>query len=150
MWSGEDKARDAVRRQGRGLSMVQLVEKVAEAVVRVRETRQQAGSPGDRGEYGGDPQELALLWRARLEEWQRVVAVVEAGANATYEPGQDRQGTLWAEEREQRRRDALVRHEGWMVKRRDEQGELRLGLWLAEDVSRRLRFMAARAGCTPE
>ncbi|MEU0787359.1 hypothetical protein ABZ341_38170 [Streptomyces sp. NPDC006173] len=97
MWSGEDKARDTVRRQGRGLSAGQLAEKVAEAVVRVRETGQQATSPGDWSEYDGDPHEVALLLRqARLEEWQRIAALVETGEHPTYEPAQDRQGTLWA------------------------------------------------------
>ncbi|MEU0787328.1 hypothetical protein ABZ341_38000 [Streptomyces sp. NPDC006173] len=150
MWSSEDKARDTVRRQGRGLSAGQLAEKVAEAVVRVRETRQQAASPGDWGEYGGDPSELALLWQARLEEWQRIAALVERGEHPTYEPAQDHQGTLWAGEREQRRRDALTRQEGWLAQQRDKEDELRVDLWLAADVSRRLRSMAARAGITPE
>ncbi|MFD7684482.1 hypothetical protein [Streptomyces sp. NPDC060187] len=150
MWSSEDKARDTVRRQGRGLSVSQVAEKVAEAVVRVRETRQQAASPGGWGELGGDPEELGRVWEARLEEWRRVAALLESEGHATYEPGQDDQGTLWAGEREQRRREALTRQEGWLAQRRDEQDELRVELWLAADVSRRLRAMAARAGLVPE
>ncbi|MFD9495205.1 MULTISPECIES: hypothetical protein [unclassified Streptomyces] len=55
-----------------------------------------------------------------------------------------------AGEREQRRREALTRQEGWLAQQRDEQDELRTELWLAADVSRRLRSIAARAGVTPE
>ncbi|MFD5724436.1 hypothetical protein [Streptomyces sp. NPDC127036] len=150
MWSSEDKARDTVRRQGRGLSASQVAEKVAEAVVRVRETRRQAASPAGWGELGGDPKELAWVWEARLVEWRRIGALLEAEGYATYEPGQDDQGTLWAGEREQRRRDALIRQEGWLAQRRDEQDELRAELWLAADVSRRLRSIAGRAGISPE
>ncbi|MER7978325.1 hypothetical protein [Streptomyces sp. NPDC095817] len=149
MWSSEDKARDTVRRQGRGLSAGQLAEKVAEAVVRVRETRQQAASFAGKGEYGGDPVELALLWQARLTEWERVAAVVELAGHRAYAPGQDREGSLWAEEREQRRMEALARHEGWIAQRQDEE-ELGVGLWLSGDVSGRLRIMAARADLTPD
>ncbi|MFD6294707.1 hypothetical protein ACFWFU_07865 [Streptomyces sp. NPDC060235] len=150
MWSSEDKARDTVRRQGRGLSAGQVAEKVAEAVVRVRETRAQAASPGDWGELGGDPVELAGVWAARLVEWRRVAALLEADGHPTYEPSQDQEGTLWAGEREQRRREALTRQEGWLAQQRDEQDELRAELWLAADVSRRLRAIAGRAGLSPE
>ncbi|MFD9404971.1 hypothetical protein ACFWA4_39915 [Streptomyces sp. NPDC060011] len=150
MWSSQDKARDTVRRQGRGLSMSQVAEKVVEAVVRVREARQQAAAPGGWGEVGGDPAELARVWEARLVEWRRVAALLESDGHATYEPGQDPQGTLWAGEREQRRREALTRQEGRLAQQRDEQDELRTELWLAADVSRRLRSVAARAGVTPE
>ncbi|MFE9813073.1 hypothetical protein [Streptomyces sp. NPDC005548] len=151
MWSSEDKARDTVRRQGRGLSASQVGEKVAEAVVRVRETRQQAATPaGSWGELGGDLAELAWVWEARLVGWRRIAALLESQGHATYEPTQDHQGTLWAGEREQRRREALTRQEGWLAQRRDEQDELRTELWLAADVSRRLRAIAAQAGVSPE
>ncbi|MFD9400268.1 hypothetical protein ACFWA4_15830 [Streptomyces sp. NPDC060011] len=150
MWSSEDKARDTVRRQGRGLSASQVAEKVAEAVVRVRETRQQAASPDDWGELGGDPAELARVWAARLEEWRRVAAFLKVKGHSTYEPAQDQQGTLWAGEPEQRRREALTRQQGWLARQRDEQDELRTELWLAADVSRRLRAIASRAGLSPE
>ncbi|MFI5998079.1 hypothetical protein ACIBAC_40245 [Streptomyces sp. NPDC051362] len=126
------------------------MEKVTEAVVRARETREQAASPGGWGELGGDPAELAEVWEARLEEWRRVAALLESQGHATYEPAQDRQGTLWAGEREQRRRDALTRQEGWLAQQRDEQDELRAELWLAADVRRRLRSIAGRAGISPE
>ncbi|MFF0190818.1 hypothetical protein [Streptomyces sp. NPDC005244] len=151
MWSSEDKARDTVRRQGRSLSARQVGEKVAEAVVRVRESRQQAAAPaGSRGELGGDPAELAWVWEARLVEWRRIAALLESKGYATYEPAQDPQGTAWVGEREQRRRDALTRQEGWLAQQRDEQDELRAELWLAADVSRRIRAIAARAGLSPE
>ncbi|MCX4920214.1 hypothetical protein [Streptomyces sp. NBC_00687] len=123
---------------------------VAEAVVRVQETREQAASPGGWGELGGDPAELARVWVARLEEWQRVAALLESEDHATYEPSQDQQGTLWAGEREQRRREALTRQEGWLAQQRDAEDELRVDLWLAADVSRRIRAVAARAGLGPE
>ncbi|MFD6751178.1 hypothetical protein ACFWDC_39600, partial [Streptomyces anthocyanicus] len=115
-------------RHGRGLSVSQVAEKVTEAVVRVRETRQQAASSGGWGGLGGDPVELAGVWEARLEERRRVAALLESEGQATYEPAQDRQGTLWAGEREQRRRDALTRQEGWLAQQRDEQDELRTEL----------------------
>ncbi|MFG2452910.1 hypothetical protein ACGFSG_26385 [Streptomyces sp. NPDC048512] len=151
MWSSEDQARDTVRRQGRGLTARQVGEKVAEAVVRVRETRQQAATPaGSWGELGGDPAELGRVWEARLVEWRRVAALLESEGHATYEPAQDQRGTRWAGEREQRLREALSRHEGWLAQQRDGQDELRAELWLAADVSRRLRAMAARAGASPE
>ncbi|MFG2441040.1 hypothetical protein [Streptomyces sp. NPDC048508] len=150
MWNSEDKARDTVRRQGRGLSAGQLAEKVAESVVRVRETQEQAAAPGGRGELGGDPAELAGVWEARLVEWRRIAALLESQGHATYEPAQDHQGTLWAGEREQRRREALTRQEGWLAQQRDERDELRTELWLAADVSRRLRAIAARTGVSPE
>ncbi|MER7983304.1 hypothetical protein [Streptomyces sp. NPDC095817] len=151
MWSSEDKARDTVRRQGRGMSAGQVAEKISEAQVRVQETRQfAAASAGDWGELGGDPTELAGAWEARLEEWERVAALLELDGHATYEPAQDPQGTLWAGEREQRRREALTRQEGWLAQQRDEQDELRVDLWLAADVSRRIRAIAARAGLSPE
>ncbi|MFD9584894.1 hypothetical protein ACFWBM_09465 [Streptomyces sp. NPDC059980] len=90
------------------------------------------------------------MWEARLEERRRVAALLESEGQATYEPAQDRQGTLWAGEREQRRRDALTRQEGWLAQQRDEQDELRTELWLAADVSQRLRAIAGRAGISPE
>ncbi|MFC8201626.1 hypothetical protein ACFUTV_40545 [Streptomyces sp. NPDC057298] len=45
MWSAEDVARASVRRQGEGLSVAQVADKVAEAQRRERETRQQLHSP---------------------------------------------------------------------------------------------------------
>lgn len=75
MWSAEDVVRALVRRQGEGLSVAQVADKVAEAQRRGRETRQELNSPtGDRGPYDSDPEDLAEQWMARHAEWRRIAA----------------------------------------------------------------------------
>ncbi|MFF3891269.1 hypothetical protein [Streptomyces sp. NPDC001914] len=150
MWSSEDRARDVVRRQGRGLSISALQDKVAEAVVRAGKFREQAASSGDLGVFGRDPQELAQIWAARHVEWKRIVALVEDSGQNTYDPELDREGTGWARERERRRLGALERHEGWLVQRREQLDELHVELWLTADTSRRLGAIADGAGLIPE
>ncbi|MFF5011346.1 hypothetical protein ACFY3G_52325 [Streptomyces phaeochromogenes] len=104
---------------------------VAEAERRERETRQQLNFPGDRGPYGGDPQDLAEQWVARHAEWRRVAALMD---------GQE------ARERDARREGALARHTAWEKERQDARDELKAQVWLSADVSRRLRAIAARTG----
>ncbi|MCX4561768.1 hypothetical protein OHA02_37030 [Streptomyces phaeochromogenes] len=89
MWSAEDVVRASVRRQGEGLSVAQVADKVAEAERRERETRQQLNFPGDRGPYGGDPEDLAEQWGARHAEWRRVTAVMDDQGWPVYSPEQD-------------------------------------------------------------
>ncbi|MER5399833.1 hypothetical protein [Streptomyces sp. NPDC002599] len=69
-------SRDVVRRQGRGLSISELEDKVAEAVVRVGKFREQAASSGDLDVFRRDPQDLAQIWAARHVEWQRIAALM--------------------------------------------------------------------------
>lgn len=152
MWSAEDLARDAARRQGCGLSVAQVAEKVAEAVRRVRETRQQLDAPADvdGGLYAPDPEHLAELWAAKRAEWHRIAALLETSGQQAYEPEQDAQGVVWAQEREARRQGALDRHAAWMKERQDAKDELRAQVWLSAGASRRVRAIAARAGLEPE
>jgi hypothetical protein len=106
MWSTEDLARDAARRQGRGLRAAQVAQKVAEAARRERETRQQLDVPAGREPYAGDPEELAELWAAKHTEWRRIAALLQTTGQEAYDPAQDDQGTAWAKEREARRQAA--------------------------------------------
>ncbi|MET9463130.1 hypothetical protein ABZY05_50685 [Streptomyces canus] len=69
IWDARDLARDTVRRQGAGLSAVEVAAKIEEAAARRRETREQSdGAPVDRGPYASDPRELAELWEAKHAE----------------------------------------------------------------------------------
>lgn len=87
MWSADDVARAAVRRQGEGLSVAQVADKVAEAERRERETRQQLDSPAvDRGPYDGDPADLAEQWVARHAEWRRITALMDGQGWPVYTP----------------------------------------------------------------
>ncbi len=104
MWSAEDVARATVRRQGEGLDREQVAAKVAEAERRERETRQQLRSPGGRGPYDGDPEELADQWVARHAEWRRVAALMSEQGWTVYAPDEDVQGGAWACERDARTR----------------------------------------------
>ncbi|MFI1212409.1 hypothetical protein ACH4UV_32955 [Streptomyces sp. NPDC020802] len=151
MWSAEDVARASVRRQGQGLSVAQVADKVAEAERRERETRQQLGFPAvDRGPYDGDPEDLAEQWVARHAEWRRVAALMDAQGWPAYSPEQDVQGGTWARERDAQREGALARRAAWQRERQDARDELKAQVWLSGDVSRRLRAIAARTGLEPE
>jgi hypothetical protein len=104
MWSTDDVARATVRRQGEGLSVAQVADKVAEADRRERETRQQLNSPAvNRGPYDSDPEDLAEQWVARHAEWRRVAAVMNGQGWPVYSPEQDVQGSTWARERDAQR-----------------------------------------------
>ncbi|MBU3869031.1 hypothetical protein KN815_34765 [Streptomyces sp. 4503] len=151
MWSREDVARDAARRQGHGLNVAQVAEKVAEAARRERETQQlHAPAETEGGPFAPDPERLAQLWAAKHAEWRRIAALLKASGQQVYDPGQDAQGVAWAQERDARRRGAVDRHAAWMRERREAKGELRAQVWLSADTSRRLRAIAARAGLEPE
>ncbi|MEU0454239.1 hypothetical protein ABZ322_14715 [Streptomyces sp. NPDC006129] len=150
MWSAEDLARDAARRQGRGLGAAQVAAKVAEAARRERETRQQLGVPASRDPYARDPEELAELWAAKRTEWRRIAALLQATGQESYDPEQDAQGTAWAHDREARQQGVRGRHAAWVKERQDAGDELRTQVWLPADTSRHLRTIAARAGLRPE
>jgi hypothetical protein len=63
-------------------------------------------SPGSRGPYGSDSQDLAEQWTARCVEWRRMAALMDEEGWALYRPEQDVQDSTWAREREDRRTDA--------------------------------------------
>ncbi|WAU78562.1 hypothetical protein O1Q96_01695 (plasmid) [Streptomyces sp. Qhu-G9] len=151
MWSADDVARAAVRRQGQGLSVAQVADKVAEAQRRERETRQQLHSPAVGCDpYDGDPEDLAEQWVARHAEWRRVAALTDAQGWPVYSPEGDVQGSTWARGRDAQREGALPRRAAWQMERQDERDEWKAQVWLSAEVSRRLRVIAARTGLEPE
>ncbi|MFJ5954057.1 hypothetical protein [Streptomyces noursei] len=151
MWSAEDRAREAARRQGRGLTGAQVAQKVAEAAVREQETQRQLGEPqSDRGPFTADPEELAELWVAKHVEWRRIAALLETTGAPVYIPEGDVEGAVWAREREERRQTTLDRHAAWVRERQEAQEELRAQVWLPAAASRRLRAIADQAGLRPE
>ncbi|MFE9687831.1 hypothetical protein [Streptomyces sp. NPDC006285] len=152
MWSAEDVARSAVRRQGEGLSVEQVAGKVTEAQRRERETQQQLlDSPAEgRGRDEEDPADLADQWVARHAEWRRVASLMSEQGWPLYRPEQDGQGSAWARDRDTRRQDALARHARWQKERQDARDELKTQVWLNADASRRLRAIADRTGLQPE
>ncbi|MFC8198319.1 hypothetical protein ACFUTV_23420 [Streptomyces sp. NPDC057298] len=66
--------------------MAQVADKGTEAQRRERETRQQLNSPGDRGPYDSDLEDLAEQWVARHAEWRRVTALMDAQGWPVYIP----------------------------------------------------------------
>ncbi|MFI6341193.1 hypothetical protein [Streptomyces sp. NPDC050535] len=151
MWGVEDVARATVRRQGEGLSVVQVADKVAEAERRERECQQELSSPGvDRGFYEGDPAEIAGQWVARHAEWSRVAALMDGQGWPVYSPERDVQGSTWAQERDIQRKGALARRAAWQMEQQDARDELKAQVWLNADTSRRLRAIAACAGLSAE
>ncbi|MER7794693.1 hypothetical protein [Streptomyces sp. NPDC097640] len=149
---GRNKARDAVRRQGKGMSAAQVDEAVAEAAVRKREAREQLWSFSGQGPYpyAPDPQGLAELWEAKHAEWRRVEGLMGSSGWATYDPKQDTQGSAWAQERAERRSRALEAHAAFLKQRREAAEELRAEVWLSAGPSRQLRAVASRVGLAPE
>ncbi|WP_307530820.1 hypothetical protein [Streptomyces umbrinus] len=124
MWSAKDVARATVRRQ--------------------------LDSPGDRGPYEWDPEDLAEQRVARHTEWRRITALMDAQGWPVYSPEQDVQGSTWARERDAQREGALARRAAWQMEQQDARDELKTQVWLSADVSRRLRAIAARTGLEPE
>ncbi|MFJ6393911.1 hypothetical protein ACIQJT_40770 [Streptomyces sp. NPDC091972] len=154
MWSPEDVARAAVRRQGEGLDQGQVASKVAEAARREQETREQlrtsAASLSGLDGLREDPERLAAVWTARHTEWRRVAALMEQEGWPVYAPEQDVKGSEWAQKRDTARDGALARQAAWQKERQDARDELQAHVWLPADASRRLRAIAARTGLTPE
>ncbi|MFD9813290.1 hypothetical protein [Streptomyces sp. NPDC059080] len=154
IWSSEDVARDAVRRQGAGMPAARVAEAVAQATVRERETAEELRSPGP-VEPGGlvaspDPAELAEMWAARHAEWRRVQALMEASDWSTYGPEGDSVGSAWAAERTVRREQALAAHAAHLERRREAAEEVRGEVWVGAGAGRLLRQAASRAGLTPQ
>ncbi|WP_432003652.1 hypothetical protein [Streptomyces sioyaensis] len=152
IWSSEDVARDAVRRQGAGMPAARVAEAVVQAAVRERETAEELRSPGsvERGLVASDPEELAEMWVARHAEWRRVLALVEASGWAVYEPERDSVGSAWAAERTVRREQALAAHAAHLERRREAVDEVRGEVWVGAGAGRLLRQVASRAGVTPQ
>lgn len=134
------------------MSAHQVARAVATAVVRVRETREELRSPAPRGEFGPDPQELADRWAALLTEWQRVAAHLAASGAGLYDGDQDKTGSAWAREREDRRTTALQNHAAWAEQQRQKRDgdELHAEFWVSAPAGRRIRAAAARAGLSPD
>ncbi|SCE21515.1 hypothetical protein [Streptomyces sp. DvalAA-19] len=150
IWSSEDLARDLVRRSSTGgLTLAQVTEAVSEAAVRERETLEELRSPSSRVQepFGWDPEELAERWAARHAEWRRILALMQASGWGTYEPERDTEGTLWAQEREDRRAQFLARH---AAHREQVSDGLRADVWLSARAGRLIRALAARTGLTPD
>ncbi|MEU6242800.1 hypothetical protein [Streptomyces sp. NPDC047024] len=149
MWSAQDVARDQIRRQVNGLDMAAVAEKVAEAAARECETAEQLRRGGSFSEFESDPERLAAIWAAKHVEWQRIRDLMAQDGWGAYEPGQDAHGSKWAQEREERRDDALVARAAFEARRREEADELRTELWLSAAPSRLIRAAADRAGLMP-
>ncbi len=151
IWSSEDVARDAVRRQAAGMPAGRVAEVVAQVAVRERETAEELRSAGlvERGLVASDPEKLAEMWAARHAEWRRVQALMEASGSSVYEPERDSAGSAWAAERVARWEQALAAHAAHLERRREAADEVRTEVWLPAGPSRRLRQAAARAGLTP-
>ncbi|MFJ9570755.1 hypothetical protein [Streptomyces bacillaris] len=149
IWSSEDLARDVVRRNSTGgLTLAQVTEAVSEAAGREQETLGELRSPSSQQEpFGWDPEELAERWAARHAEWRRVQALMQASGWDTYKPEQDVEGTLWAQEREERRAGFLARHAAHREQAAD---GLRADIWLSARAGRLIRALAARTGLTPD
>lgn len=153
IWNAQDVARDAVRRQGSGMSVEQVEAAVAEATVREEETRQELHAPSPAGGGGlrlvaEDPQRLAQVWEARHAEWRRVQEWMASRGAALYEPELDGVGSGWAAEREQRRASALRAHADWSERRREERDQVQAELWLSAGAGRVVRAAAGQAGIT--
>jgi hypothetical protein len=146
MWSAQDVARDQVRRQANGLDVAAVVEKVAEAAVRERETAERLRGNGSFYTFEMDRERLAVTWLAKHAEWQRVRDLMSALGWRVYEPEQDVQGSVWAREREERLADALAAQAASGEQGREGADELRAEVWLSAASSRPLRAVAYRAG----
>ncbi|MER5974516.1 hypothetical protein ABT112_33250 [Streptomyces sp. NPDC002055] len=152
IWSSEDIARDAVRRQGAGMPAARVAEAVAQAAVRERETAEELRSEGpvERGLVASDPEELAERWAAQHGEWRRVQALMEASGWAVYEPERDSAGSAWAAERTVRRERAITAHAAHLEQRRAAADEVQGEVWVPAGAGRLLRQAASRAGLTPQ
>ncbi|MGP3691128.1 hypothetical protein ACTVZO_41755 [Streptomyces sp. IBSNAI002] len=149
MWSAEDVARDSVRRQGDGLPLTAVGERVAEAAVREQEAAERALVGGTFSEYEAEPERVAGIWAAKHVEWRRVRDLMAQCSWSRYEPDRDVQGSEWARSRAERRQAVLSGHAADLVRRQDERDELRAELWLSAGPSRLIRVAADRADLRP-
>ncbi|MFD3330877.1 hypothetical protein [Streptomyces sp. NPDC058701] len=125
-----------------------VAERIAEAAARERET-ERALVDGAFAEYGSEPERLAAVWAAKHRKWRRVSLLMDASGRDAYEPERDVQGCEWARERDERRQGVLSGHAAQLVRRQDEQDELRAELWLSAGSGRLIRAAAAWAGLRP-
>ncbi|MFD5681443.1 hypothetical protein [Streptomyces bacillaris] len=72
---------------------------------------------------------------------------MQASGWDTYKPEQDVEGTLWAQEREERRAGSLARQHSAPGAGR---GRLRADIRLSARAGRLIRALAARTGLTPD
>lgn len=142
-------ARDQIRRQANGLGVAAVADKVAEAVLRERETAQQLRQGGSSSGFEMDPERLASVWAAKHVEWRRVRDLMTQAGWGAYEPERDAQGSEWAQERGERRAGALAARAVFEARRREEADELRAELWLSAASGWLIRAAADRAGLMP-
>ncbi|CQR59301.1 hypothetical protein [Streptomyces leeuwenhoekii] len=129
--------------------MAAVAEKIAEAAARERETAERLRRGGSFSEFEADPERLAAVWAAKHVEWQRVRDLMAQAGWGAYEPERDAQGSMWAQERDERRSGALAAQAAFEARRRAEVDELRTELWLSAAHSRLIRAVADRAGLMP-
>ncbi|WP_235216475.1 hypothetical protein [Streptomyces toyocaensis] len=142
-------ARDQVRRQADGLDVAAVVEKVAEAAVRQRETAEQLRGNGSFYAFEMDRERLAVIWLAQHAEWRRVRDLMSAAGWSVYEPERDAQGSVWACEREERLAGALAPQAASGERQKEEADELRAEVRLSAAPSRLIQTVANRTGLRP-
>ncbi|MFF5505903.1 hypothetical protein [Streptomyces roseolus] len=154
IWSPQDVARDAVRRQAAGLDVTQVAENVAEAARRKRETsaevRRAPWTDTGTALVAADPHRLAETWSAKHTEWQRIHTLLQTTGHTLYEPDDDATGTQWAREREDYRQERLAAFAAHREQRRREGAATIVQLWLTTDQAGPLQHAADRAGLTLE
>lgn len=142
-------ARDQVRRQANGLDVSAVEEKVAEAAVRERESAEEARRGGSFSEFEREPERLADIWAAKHGEWRRVRNLMLQAGWGAYGPERDTQGSMWDQDRAERRENALAGAAALQARRREAAEELRVELWLSAAPSRLVRAVAGRTGLQP-
>ncbi|WP_329169689.1 hypothetical protein OG754_39665 [Streptomyces decoyicus] len=121
-----------------------MTEKAAEAAVRERETAEQLRRGGLSSGFE-DLGRLADIWAAQHLEWQCVRDLMAMSSWSAYQPERDAQGARWAQERTQRREQALAARSAFEERQRGEADGLR-ALWLSAATSRPIRAAAERGG----
>ncbi|GAA3043979.1 hypothetical protein GCM10017562_01010 [Streptomyces roseofulvus] len=154
IWSTQDVARDAVRRQAGGLDTAQIAARTAEAAARARETAADARGALRRGtDLPGveiDMQRLADTWAAKHTEWQRIQTLLETTGRAMYEPADDETGTRWERERGQHREERLAAAAAHREQVRQDRLAVAVQLRLTPAQAAPLQQAAVRTGLTPE
>nr|WTA00858.1 hypothetical protein OH820_35530 [Streptomyces sp. NBC_00857] len=96
-----------------------------------------------------DPERLADIWVAKYEEWRRVRDLMVAASWGAYGPEGDTRGLTWAQDRAERRENALAARAALEARRREEADEPRMGLWLSVAPGGLIRTVAGRTGLQP-
>ncbi|SBV07681.1 hypothetical protein YW3DRAFT_03671 [Streptomyces sp. MnatMP-M77] len=122
------------------MTVRQVQREVEEAVVRVRETREELRYPtAAAGEFAPDPKELADRWAALLTKWRRVAAHLAATGADVCNAALDKTGSTWAWERAERHARVLRERAAWAERQREKGDELHAELWLGSAAGRRVR-----------